>query len=73
MSNMGNSYAGNFGSWFTAALGVTSLDYLGLQTAQGLRETTASRRSLLKLQIAKSRDAYKSQATSTDAIATCLC
>ena len=35
---MGNSYAGNFGSWFTASLGITTLDYAGLQTAQALRE-----------------------------------
>eukprot|EP01043_Picozoa_sp_COSAG02_P022712 COSAG02_NODE_1188_length_14002_cov_10.571244_8_plen_86_part_00 len=38
MSNMGNSYAGNFGSWFTATLGITTLDYAGLETAQALRK-----------------------------------
>jgi hypothetical protein len=29
MSNMGGSYAGNFGSWFTRTLGITTLDFVG--------------------------------------------
>ena len=48
---MGNSYAGNFGSWFTATLGITTLDYAGLSTAQGLREKSSSRCELALLRV----------------------
>jgi MFS family permease len=37
MSNTGGSYAAFFGVWFTDALAITDLDFVGLQTGQILR------------------------------------
>jgi hypothetical protein len=37
MSNMGGSYAGEFGSWLTGYLGVTNADFSGLPIAMFLR------------------------------------
>jgi hypothetical protein len=37
MFNMGSSFAGEFGAWFTSFLGVTLNDFIGLPGAQGAR------------------------------------
>ena len=39
MSNMGGSYAGEFGSWLTGYMGVTASDFSGLPVALALRFT----------------------------------